>query len=434
MVRRDKYPKTHPGGSLSAAMAEKYLHSKGASLFEDGNLAEAIRFFRKAITIEDRPYTRFHLGLAHLKRNDVHQAIIELGRAIELNPNVPEYYFERSLAFETIGESPSVKKDRQKAIELDNYCTRMETIKASLQAIRDALSRPVWLDRLREGGIKNFRLLEIIRNLRDVLQGKREMLGKASCLLPCPSYCCHFTGETILHGVHIGPWKLHAIRKYLREKGLPEDEYLKRMPYHGEQHLKELIPPQYIVGEKGEQWVYYPGRQTSTVSRVLLKDVPKGREYQTLVWIDESARACVFLEEGRCMIHDTGGEPGLPSCKEFLCLTGFVFVVLKHLGLTDESEVASRSIRELNKIAIESLLVLGSELFGDESVGEHEKMIEDLLKKAIEADKSDNKQLLNGLIKEYDSAMDRYEKVVSERKEALRVVFASIVDRGGGFF
>jgi hypothetical protein len=119
----------------------------------------------------------------------------------------------------------------------------------------------------------------------------------------------------------------------------------------------------------------------------------------------------------------------LPSCKEFLCLTGFVFVVLKHLSLTDESEVASRSIRELNRIAIESLPMLGSELFGHESVGEHEKMVEDLLKKAIEADKSDNKQLMNGLIKEYDSVMDRYEKVVSERKEALRAVFASLLDR-----
>jgi hypothetical protein len=36
---------------------------------------------------------------------------------------------------------------------------------------------------------------------------------------------------------------------------------------------------------------------------------------------------------------------------------------------------------------------------------------------------------MNGLIKEYDSVMDRYEKVVSERKEALRAVFASLLDR-----
>jgi tetratricopeptide (TPR) repeat protein len=359
----------------------------------------------------------------------VHKAIIELSRAIELNPDVPEYYFERSRVFRMIGESLNAQKDERRAIELDNSYARIETIKASLQTVKDALSGPAWLDELLESGIKDQRLREIVGCLREVLHENREILENASCLLPCPSYCCHFIGETILHGVHIGPWKLHAIRKSLREKGLSEDEYLGRMPYRGEQHLKELIPPQYIVSEKGEQWVYHPLRQKSTLHKALLRDLPKGKEYQTLVWINEKARTCVFLQGGRCMIHNVGGEPGLPSCKEFLCLTGFVFVVLKYLVLVDESEIASRNIRELNKIAIESLLMLASELFGHESVVEHRNMIEDLLKKVLEADRSENKRVMNGLIGEYDSTKDRYERLVSERKENLRAAVALLFER-----
>ena len=129
------------------------------------------------------------------------------------------------------------------------------------------------------------------------------------------------------------------------------------------------------------------------------------------------------------MIHDAGGEEGLPTCKEFLCLTGFVFVVLKWLGLVDESEIASRNIRELNKIAIESLLILDSELYGHKSVINHGGMIGDLMKKAIEADRSDNTRVMNELMREYDSSMDSYEKVVSERKKDLRTAVALLFKR-----
>jgi tetratricopeptide (TPR) repeat protein len=428
MVRRDRYSKTHQRGNIEIAMLEKYFHSKGACLFEEGNFDEAIKFFRKAIEIEDQPYTRYHLGLAHLKKDEVREAIVELSRAIELNPDVPEYYFERSHAFRRMEESLNAQKDEGKTIELDNNFARIDIIKATLQAIKDALSGPAWLDEVSESGIKDLRLRKIFGCLREVLHERRGVLENASCLLPCPSYCCHFTGETILHGVYIGPWKLHAVRKFLREKGLPENEFLGRMPYHEEQHLQELIPPQFIVSEKGEQWIYYPLRQKSTL-RALLRDLPKGKDYQTILWINEKARACVFLQGGRCIIHDTGGEPGLPSCKEFLCLTGFVFVVLKWLGLMDESEIASRNIRELNKIAIESVLILASELYGHNSVIKHGSMIDDLLKKAIEADRSDNTRVMNELMREYDSSMDSYEKVVSERKEGLRTAVALLFKR-----
>ena len=126
------------------------------------------------------------------------------------------------------------------------------------------------------------------------------------------------------------------------------------------------------------------------------------------------------------MIHDIGGEKGLPSCKEFLCLTGFVFVVLNNLGFVDDSEIAHRKIEELNKVAVESLLILANELFGHKSVIKYGGMIEDLLKKAIEADRLGHQRITRRITEEYGRVQDRYEGLVSARKENLRGAIDSL--------
>lgn len=426
MARRDKDAKTYPKDSLNAAMAEKYLHSKGASLFEEGNIDEAADFFKKAIEIKDQPYTRYDLSLAYLKKNKVYEAIIELNRAIELNPDVPEYYLKRSHVLRMSGKILDALIDEEKAIDLDKNYALIDKIKAGLHVVKNALSGPEWLDDLAEKKIKNQRLRGVVDNLLKDRDIRREMLENASCSLPCPSHCCYFSNETILHGVHVGPWKLHAIREFLKEKGLTESEYLGRMPFEGQKYLKELIPPQFIVSEMGEKWIYYPLRKDIALSIAALRDIPKGTDYQTLLWISEKARACIFLQKGRCMIHDIGDETGLPSCKEFLCLTGFVFVVLNNLGFVDDSKIAHRKIEELNKVAVESLLILACELFGYKSVIEHGSMIEGLLKKAIEADRSGNQGATRRLTEEYGMVKDRYEGLVSARRENLRAAIDSL--------
>ena len=415
--------------SVTTDLKEKHLHSKGAKLLDAGDCNKAIELFKKAIKTQDQSYTRYHCSLAYLENDQIHEAIVELNRAIELNPDVPEYYVERSNSLRTIGDGLSAMNDDNMANQLDDNCSRIGTIKTSLQIVKNALYGPVWFDGLGKKKFKNQRFREVTRCIVEARNMRQEMLNSSSCMLPCPSFCCHFSKETILHGLYIGPWKLHAIREYLREKGLPEGQYIGKISYGGERYLKELIPPQFIIGEHGEKWIFFPQRQKNKINKEFLKDLPKGSDCQTLVWINENTRPCAFLQEGRCMIHDAGGEEGLLSCKEFLCLTGFVFVVLKWLGLVDESEIASRNIRELNKIAIESLLILASEFYGHKSVIKHGGMIDDLLKKAIEADRSDNTRVMNELMGEYDSSMDSYEKVVSERKESLRKAVALLFKR-----
>jgi tetratricopeptide (TPR) repeat protein len=417
--------------SISADLKEKHLHSKAAKLLEMGEYNKAIELFKQAIKIQDQSYTRYHCSLAHVKNDQIREAITELGRAIELNPDVPEYFAERSNTLRTIGDGLSAMNDDNMANQLDEDCARIGTIKANMQTVKNSFSGPTWFDGLGKKKIKNQNLREVVRDIVEARNMRQELLNSSSCMLPCPSYCCHFSKETILHGLYIGPWKLHAIRELFREKSLPEGQYIDKISYNGEKYLKELIPPQFIIGEHGKKWIFFPRRQKSKINKEFLKDLPKGSDCQTLVWINENARPCVFLHEGRCIIHDTGGEDGLPSCKEFICLTGFVFVVLKNLGLVNDEELAKRKIGVLNRIAVESLLILAKGLFGHEMVVHHNNTAEELLRQAIESDLSGDERGVTRLVGEYDLARIACEGLMSDLIQNIRTAIKLLfVERG----
>lgn len=406
--------------SIATELKEKHLHSKAAKLLDAGDCNKAIELFKQATKIQDQSFTRYHCGLAYIKNDQTREAVVELNRAIELNPDVPEYYTERSKALRTIGDELTAMRDDSMAHQLDVNYSRIGTIKASLQTVKNFFSGPSWLDGLEKKKIRDQRLREAVRAVVEARNVRQEMVNSSSCLLPCPSYCCHFSKETIVHGLCIGPWKLRAIREFLSENGLHEDRYIDRISYNGEKYLKELIPPQFIMSEHGEKWIFFPRRQKNRISKKFLRDLPQGNDCQTLVWINENARPCAFLQEGRCIIHDTGGEDGLPSCKEFLCLTGFVFVVLKSLGLVNNDELVQRTIGELNRIAIESLLILAQRMFGHEMVVHQNNAAEELLRGAIESDLSGDERGAKRLFEEYDRAKLRCEWLISDLKQDIR--------------
>lgn len=421
--------KKSPEDDVGSAMKEKYLHSKGSKLFLHGDFNGAMKYFRDAIEVSDESFTRFHYALALMRCNQLKSAVNNLNRAIEINPNVPEYYLARGNIFRMMGMAMSAENDEHKACEIDENYKRIDAIKTGLVVVKEALSGPAWLDDVGKKKIKNRKLREAVRDIVEARNMRQDILNSSSCVLPCPSYCCHFSKETIVHGLHIGPWKLHAIRKFLRGKGLSEDTYLGRLPYDGEQHLKELIPPPSIVSEKGEKWIYYPLRQKKKLRSTLLANLPRGNEYQTLVWINEKARACVFLHGRRCMIHDAGGEDSLPSCKEFLCLTGFTFSVLKSLQIVGDEEIEHRTMEELNNIAIEAVLVLAREMFGHERVNLYEGKMEELLKKVIEADWSGNETEVARLAEEYEKARAEDEWLISDVKRNLQKSVAKLFQK-----
>ncbi|MGD0229750.1 MAG: tetratricopeptide repeat protein [Syntrophorhabdales bacterium] len=315
----------HYYGMLDRAVAEKYLHSMGAALYDAGRFDEAVSFFEEALLLDDRPYTRCHLGLCFKGKNDLDRACAEMTRAIELLPEA-EYYHRRSGLWRMRGDRARADADYEEAVRLDPNYRRIERIRAGARLLG--------------------------RAIEDVSPEER------SCIVPCPAYCCHFSHEPVVHGVYIGPWKLRAIRGLLGEKGLDEGAFFKRMVVREEERYARLIPPDVVVKEKGRGVVFFPNRGRRPLGRRLLHDLPQGQEYVPLAWITKGARPCAFLEGGRCVIHDSGDEPALCACKEFFCLTGLVFFALARMGLARRADIETKGMGELNRIAVEALLVV----------------------------------------------------------------------------
>ena len=171
----------------------------------------------------------------------------------------------------------------------------------------------------------------------------------------------------MVHGVCIGPWKLRAIRQFLLELGLDEAEFLERLLFSEEEQHVRMIPPHFVVKEQGRKVVFFPKRRNKVLGRRLLHGLPRGREYKPLAWVTAKARPCVFLDSGKCSVHDLGDEPALPACKEFFCLTGLVFLWLSRLGLISASGIRAKGMAELNRIAAETLFAVSEGLHADES-------------------------------------------------------------------
>lgn len=401
-------------------MMEKYLHSQGASLYDKGQFDNAIDALNDAISIEEQPYTRYQLSQAYLGMGDLEKALEEISRAIALNNAIPEYYDERKKMWLLKGDSEKAQTDDEKLRKLDKNYERINEIDHAARIFRKTFlakttERPIDITRIQQRALRG--AIHDYMQLRYAVRGNVE---GSMCTLPCPAYCCHFSGVTISHGLSIGPWKLLAIRNFLKDQGLSEKDFLNKMVLPEEDRVLQLIPPHHMMREGGNTVVYFPERHKGRLSNSVLHSLPKDTNYKSLIWINKKARPCAFLKDRRCMIHDLGDEPGLPSCKEFLCMTGFVFIVLDHLGVVNNRRVAPMSFDNLNKIAIQALLMIARELIEHSELVKLRKTMKTLLRKAIKGDKDGNKNLVHLLLKQYSAVRDQYEYTFVSQKEYVK--------------
>lgn len=398
-------------------MLEKYLHSKGAVFYDEGCTNEAINCFQQAISVNEKPYTRYHLSLALLQMGDLGGALAEISRAIDLNPAIPEYHYQRSLLWKAAGDAGRSEEDRDRALALDPNYKRIDIIRYAIKAAHQAFYSAVFQALPDPCGIANSELQNIVRTVEEARQSVRETFEQASCTLECPSYCCYFSEVPLLHGIYIGPWKLLAIRRFLRESGVSEKAFLDKVPFVREEHFTQLLPPHIVVREGGREFVFCPKRNRPVLGKRLLGHLPKGRDYRSLLWINEKARPCAFLSNKRCGIHDLADEPGLPSCKEFLCLTGFGMVVLKHLGIVGQETLKTRKLQDLNGIAVEALIILYNRLYGNPVLKNLEAATEDALRQALETDPTEDTGKINNCVKVYRGAKERHDRLFGIEKD-----------------
>lgn len=400
------------------AMMEKYLHSQGAAYYDEGRLDDAISWLKKAIGIDERPYTRYHLALALHKKGDLADAVAEISRAIDLNGSVPEYYYERSLLWGEAGDGVRSEQDMVSATTLDHNYRRIGAIRSAITAANQVFYNAGVRSLPDTHVIAHRELQAAVRTVEETRESTGRTFEQASCTLPCPSYCCHFSEAPLLHGIYIGPWKLLAVRTYLGERGVSEKGFLDRIPFKREEHFTRTLPPHIVVREGGSEFVYAPKRTRRFLGKRLLRYVPKGSDYRSLLWINETARACSFLSGGKCLIHDLAGEPGLPSCKEFLCLTGFTVVILKHLGMVDQGELETKSLQDLNSIAVEALIILYNRLYGNDALMDLGKVMEDALEQACEADRRGETDDINNSLGVFRRVKKRHGRLFGLQKDS----------------
>jgi len=398
----------------SSDMKEKYFHSLGALYLDEGRFDQAIDAFSSALALKETAYSRYDLGRAYLARNNLDYAILELRRAIEMWPSAPEYWYERGLAYRRLGEHDRASADLAEAKRIDPDYGRIDEIKSAVRAIEHGLCDPSMEEFCDAAAPRDQELRSIIDGIGESLRLGRDVMDTSSCpVRTCPVYCCHFTEATVCHGLTIGAWKLHSIRTCLKERGLDFGDFIDRLPFHGEEHLRSLVPPNYILKEGEDRFIFFPGRRDAFIDRAVLADLPRGRDCQTLMWINEQARPCAFLQEKRCMVHDTGDEASLEACKQFLCLTGFVFVVLNYLGIIEQAAVPDKPMADLNRRAVESLLILSHRVSGNEELTSIRRTMFDAIKAAAAVDRAGNVEDLRQRVDEYRGLKEDYDKMTA---------------------
>ncbi len=420
MKVKDGGRKRSSAARVENALLEKYCHSWAALLHEEGQFARAVRFFKRSLRLDDRPAVRSDLALTYLNKGDPDKALQEINGAIAREPDAAEYYSRRSTMWRTKGEDAKAEEDERTAVRCDKNYGRITRIRASAAALQRAFfDDPVHLPD--PAGIKDSRLMAMVVEADSLLSNPG--LQEKSCIVPCPAYCCHFGHEPIVHGVWIGAWKLRAVRAFLKEKGLREKAFVAALPVRLKGYLARLIPPHVVMRQGGQDRVFYPRRAAARLGKRLMKEAPKGMDYRDVTWFTAHARACIFLKDRRCMMYDVGGE-ALPSCKEFLCLTGFVFLVLEHLGIVSTAELKGKPMAALNEAAVEALLLLSDRIYGDGApLSALRAAVRQTLAAAVDADAAGAPK------EEMDSIIDRYRRQEDEYRQRFAAEQKFIAER-----
>jgi hypothetical protein len=403
-------------------MREKYLHSRAAVLIEDGRFKEAVRLLRKAVRLNDQPYLHHDLSLAFRGLRQLDKAFDEITKAIAMAPSVPEFYDLRADLRLEKGDAFGASVDRAASLGLDEEYRRISEIRLAAVTVNSAFfpsGSPDWADRTE---VPDRDRSSIIDDFEKEGRENDKALAGSCPIKDCPAYCCHFTGDLVRHGVCLDSWKLHTVRQELRERELKEDEFIDRLSFRGETHLSRLVPPTFVINHRGERSIYYPRRSDAVAApdEEFLAGIPKGRNYETLMWTRSDAKPCAFLHDRRCMIYGVGDDTSLDACSHFLCMTGFVFIVLRRLGIINAGQEISGSMALLNGIAVEALLALSRELYGNEKLAVVRKQMNDALLDALAADGTGDRSADKVRTTEYRAVRTEYNRLFDVGKERVR--------------
>jgi tetratricopeptide (TPR) repeat protein len=120
----------HSGPDLDVAHLSRYLRStrsvmrhvdahRGRAYYDKKDNDRAIADYSKAIELnQQNANAYFDRGNAYLGKNDHDRAIVDYSKAIELNPQYAEAYYNRAVAYNVKGDKERSDADAGKAAQL----------------------------------------------------------------------------------------------------------------------------------------------------------------------------------------------------------------------------------------------------------------------------------------------------------------------------
>jgi tetratricopeptide (TPR) repeat protein len=113
----------HPMCTMS--QFREYLIQKHLTIAAEGRSIVRLSTLITFIPGDQDPvaFAHYHKGVAYARSNvrDYKSAVQSLSQAIKLNPNVPEFYSKRALAYMGMGDAENMTADMSKAQELAKY-------------------------------------------------------------------------------------------------------------------------------------------------------------------------------------------------------------------------------------------------------------------------------------------------------------------------
>lgn len=99
-----------------------YQYNLGLYYLDNGNPAEAIKFFHKSLSLNPRNHLVFNaLGFAHSMKGDLRQSLQYFQKCLEINPNFTEAHNNIGMIYQEMGFIDKAEEEFQKVFADENY-------------------------------------------------------------------------------------------------------------------------------------------------------------------------------------------------------------------------------------------------------------------------------------------------------------------------
>ena len=275
------------------------------------------------------------------------------------------------------------------AAAVDPHLQNVDAIRLAVRRLREAYqSDPVVDGFAGPEACAHPGLRAVLEQRGAEVRRRRALLAQPSCDLPCPSACCYFEDETFTYGIFLQDGELETLTDHFRIQARDASDFIGCVDHSG----------------PGGP-VHYP-LTNSLASAVGAPWRPRTLAYGEPAWITSRSKPCMFMESGRCAIHDVGTPPGLSACRAFLCLAALVWLLLKDVGVARASDVEGCSMPELQEFAVSVLPLLEARFWSDHLAAVHREM-RDALAHAVRQERAGHTSGVDGDLRRYEAARAR---------------------------